>query len=60
MFDAWWRLNTGTSLSFVLTMLLLAAAITGMLLLFLLRWRQTYRTAFESWHHSDRMRAPEG
>jgi hypothetical protein len=60
VFDAWWRLNTGTSLSFVLTMLLVAAAITGLLLLFLLRWRQTYRTAFESWHHSDRMRAPEG
>jgi hypothetical protein len=60
VFDAWWRLNTGTSLSFVLTMLLVAAAITALLLLFLLRWRRTYRTAFESWHHSDRMRAPEG
>ncbi len=58
--DAWWRLNTGTSLGFVLAMLALAAAITGVLLLILRRWRQTYRATFESWHHSDRIRAPEG
>jgi hypothetical protein len=60
VFDAWWRLNTGTSLAFVFAMLALAAAITGVLLLVLNRWRQTYRTTFESWHHSDRLRAPEG
>ena len=58
--DAWWRLNTGTSLSFVLVMLAVAAALTGALLLILMRWRQTYRTTFESFHHSDRLRAPEG
>ncbi len=60
VFDAWWRLNTGTSLAFVLAMLAVAAAITGVLLMVLRRWRRTYRTTFESWHHSDRLRAPEG
>ncbi|HEX4302588.1 MAG TPA: hypothetical protein VHZ78_07330 [Rhizomicrobium sp.] len=60
VFDAWWRLNTGTSLGFVLTMLAIAAAISLMLFLILRRWRQTYRTTFESWHHADRQRAPEG
>jgi hypothetical protein len=57
--DAWWRLNTGTSLGFVATMLAVAAALTLALLLLLRRWRETYRTTFESYHHSDRLRAPE-
>lgn len=60
VFDAWWRINTGTSLAFVLTMLVLAAALTGVLLLMLRRWRRTYRTTFESYHHDDRVRVPEG
>ncbi|MEI9886285.1 MAG: hypothetical protein WDN08_07230 [Rhizomicrobium sp.] len=60
VFDAWWRLNTGTSLAFVLAMLGVAAALTIILLLALRRWRQTYRTTFESHHHDDRVRAPEG
>ena len=58
--DAWWRLNTGTSLGFVATMLALAAALTLVLMLLLRRWRETYRTTFESYHHGDRLRAPEG
>lgn len=60
VFDAWWRLNTGTTLSFVLVMLAVAAAMTGVLLAILRRWRRTYRTTFESYHHGDRLRAPEG
>ncbi len=60
VFNAWWRLNTGTSPGFVLTMLGIAAAISLILFLVLRRWRQTYRTTFESWHHADRQRAPEG
>lgn len=60
VFDAWWRLNTGTSLDFVLTMLALAAGLSAALLLLLHRWRATYRTTFESYHHEDRLRAPEG
>ncbi len=60
VFDAWWRLNTGTSLAFVLSLLGAAAGLTLVLLLALGRWRRTYRTTFESYHHDDRVRAPEG
>jgi len=58
--DAWWRLNTGMSLGFILWVLAIAAAISGVLFAVLQRWRQTYRTTFESWHHDDRLHAPEG
>jgi hypothetical protein len=58
--DAWWRLNTGISLTFALAMLALAAAMTAVLVLILRRWRQTYRTTFESYHRDDRIHAPEG
>ncbi len=58
--DAWWRINTGVSLGFVLWMLAIAAALTGAMLLLLRRLRATYRTTFESWHHDDRLAAPEG
>lgn len=58
--DAWWRLNTGTSLAFVMWMLAISAAISGIVFLFLWRWRQTYRSTFESYHHDDRINAPEG
>jgi hypothetical protein len=60
VFDAWWRLNTGTSLAFVLMLLLSAAVLTAILMLVLSAWRRTYRTTFESYHHDDRVRAPEG
>jgi hypothetical protein len=58
--DAWWRLNTGMSLGFALWMLAISAALSGALFLLLRRWRETYRTTFESWHHDDRLNAPEG
>ncbi len=58
--DAWWRLNTGISLGFMLALLAIAAAITAGLFLILRRWRETYRTTFESYHHDDRLHAPEG
>ena len=58
--DAWWRLNTGISLETMLVMLALAGALTAGLFLILLRWRETYRTTFESYHHDDRLHAPEG
>ena len=58
--DAWWRLNTGMSLGFALWMLAIASALSAVLFLILRRWRQTYRTTFESWHHEDRLHAPEG
>jgi len=58
--DAWWRLNTGISLGFALGLIAIAAAVTAGLFLFLRRWRETYRTTFESYHHDDRLHAPEG
>ncbi|MBV8777664.1 MAG: hypothetical protein JO258_10760 [Alphaproteobacteria bacterium] len=58
--DAWWRLNTGTSLAFVLWMIAIAGALSGLTLWFLWRWRRTYRATFESYHHDDRLRSPEG
>lgn len=58
--DAWWRLNTGMSLGFALWTLAIAGALSGVLFLVLRRWRETYRTTFESWHHDDRLHAPEG
>ena len=58
--DAWWRLNTGISLDFALALLAMAAALTVGLFLILRRWRKTYRTTFESYHHDDRLHAPEG
>lgn len=58
--DAWWRINTGISLTFALWMLALAAAVSAALFVVLRRWRETYRTTFESYHHDDRIHAPEG
>ena len=58
--DAWWRLNTGTSLAFALSLLAMAAALSAVCALVLSAWRKTYRTTFESYHHDDRVRAPEG
>jgi hypothetical protein len=58
--DAWWRMNTGMSLGFALWMLAIAAALSGVLFLILRRMRDTYRTTFESFHHDDRLNAPEG
>ena len=58
--DAWWRLNTGISLDFALVLLAMATALTVGLFLILRRWRETYRTTFESYHHDDRLHAPEG
>ncbi|MBL6853277.1 MAG: hypothetical protein ISS15_14855 [Alphaproteobacteria bacterium] len=58
--DAWWRVNTGMSLGFALWMLAISASLSGVLFLILKRWRETYRTTFESWHHEDRLHAPEG
>ena len=58
--DAWWRLNTGISLAFALSLLAMAAALSAGCALILSAWRKTYRTTFESYHHDDRVRAPEG
>lgn len=58
--DAWWRLNTGMSLGFALWMLAISAGMSGLIFLILRRWRETYRATFESWHHDDRLHAPEG
>ena len=60
VFDAWWRLNTGTSLAFALLLLAIAALLSAIVALVLIAWRRTYRTTFESYHHDDRVRAPEG
>ncbi|HXC54339.1 MAG TPA: hypothetical protein VNU97_03515 [Rhizomicrobium sp.] len=60
VFDAAWRLNTGTSLGLVLWLVAIAAVMSAILFALLHRWRQTYRTTFESYHHADRLRAPEG